>query len=208
MEAVSRLALTLLAATCALGLTACGGGGGGGSSAEATTTTTTRAARPTKTVGVDVYAGSVCSALSTWLNNLANASTVFANSTNAESDLRKVRADFVTFFGGAIQETDRMVAQVEAAGVPKLPKGPQVSDSLLRELAEFKPLLVEAQGRARRLPVEKPARFTKQAQTLGAGFRIETTKLETVFDVLAQRFREPQLARAAAADANCRDLQP
>jgi hypothetical protein len=26
--------------------------------------------------------------------------------------------------------------------------------------------------------------------------------------VLAQRYKEPQLARAAAADATCRDLQP
>ena len=119
-----------------------------------------------------------------------------------------MRAQFVTFFGGAINETDKMVAQVEAAGAPRLAKGPKVSASMLRELATFRPLLVEAQGRARRLPVAKPATFTKQAQTLGAGFRIETTKLETVFDVLAQRYKEPQLARAANADSSCRSLAP
>lgn len=192
----------LLAASCALGLSACGGGSS--STAAATTIQTTAP----KTVGVGVYTGSVCSALAMWLDNLANASAVFASSTNDEPDLRKVRAKFVTFFGGAIDETDRMVAQVEAAGVPRLAKGSQVSASMLREIGTFRPLLVEAQGRARRLPVAKPATFTKQAQTLGAGFRIETTKLETVFDVLAQRYKEPQLAKAADADSSCKSLAP
>src|SRR3954447_21629834 len=205
MTAMPRLAFSLLVACCALALTACGGGGGGSTSAASPTTT---AAVAPKTVGVGVYTGSVCSALGTWLDNLANASAVFANSTNTEPDLQKVRAQFVTFFGGAIDETDRMVSEVEAAGIPRLTKGAQVSASMLKELHSFRPLLVEAQGRARRLPVGKPASFTKQAQTLGAGFRIETTKLETVFDELARRFGEPRLALAAAADTNCRELSP
>src|SRR5262249_49990028 len=153
---------------CVLAVAACGGGGGGG-----VTTTTTTAAGPKK-VAVGIYAGSVCAALSSWLDNLANASAVFANTTSAEEDLSKVRAQFVTFFCGAIDEPDRMVAEVEAAGVPKLAKGPEVSAAMLKELGTFKPLLVEAQGRAKRLPVAKPSRFTKQAQSLGAGFRIET----------------------------------
>ena len=193
---------SLLAAGCVLALAACGGG-----SSNSVTTTTTTAAVPGK-VAVGIYAGSVCAALSSWLDNLANASNVFATSTSAENDLQKVRAQFVTFFGGAIDETDRMVAEVEAAGVPRLAKGRQVSAAMLRELGTFRPLLVEAQSRARQLPVARPARFTKQAQSLGAGFRIETTKLETVFDVLATRYHEPSLARAAGDDVNCRHLSP
>ena len=102
--------------------------------------------RPPKTVRVGVYTGLVCSALSRWDDNLANASAVFANATNNETDLRKVRAQFVTFFGGAIDETDRMVADVEAAGVPDLPKGLKVSAAMRDELGTFKPLLVEAQA--------------------------------------------------------------
>jgi hypothetical protein len=178
-------------------LAACGGGSGSGSDAP-----------EAKTVAVDAYASSVCSALSHWLDNLQNASAVFANATNSETDLTKVRSTFVTFFGGAIDETDRMVEEVRAAGRPDLAEGDLVRAAMLRELATFKPILVEAQGRARTLPVERPAKFTKLAQTLGAGFRIETTKVETLFDVLAQRFKTPELAQAAAADANCRTLSP
>jgi hypothetical protein len=62
-----------------------------------------------------------------------------------------------------------MVAEVQAAGSPDLSKGREVSAAMIRELGTFKPILVEAQGRARKLPVGKPVRFTKQAQTLGAG---------------------------------------
>jgi hypothetical protein len=195
---------SLLSAACVLALAACGGG----SSSTSSDAQKTTAATAPKQVAVGIYAGSVCAALTSWLDNLANASAVFANATSAEDDLAKVRAQFVTFFGGAIDETDRMVAEVEAVGVPKLAQGPQVSAAMLKELGTFKPLLVEAQGRARRLPVAKPARFTKQAQSLGAGFRIETTKLETVFNLLATRYHEPSLARAATDDANCRHLQP
>ena len=190
-----RRLLPLLAATLVLALSACGGGGSGDEP-------------ETKTVGVDAYASSVCSALTHWLDNLQNASTAFANSTNNETDLGKVRSTFVTFFGGAIDETDRMVHEVQATGRPDLDNGDLVSAAMLRELATFKPILVEAQGRARELPVDKPAKFTKLAQTLGAGFRIETTKVETLFDTLAQRFKVPQLAQAANADTNCRALSP
>jgi hypothetical protein len=196
---VPRLLAALLVATCVVALSACGGGGGSaGGSAEP----------ETKTVGVDAYTSSVCSALSNWLDNLANASAVFANTTNNETDLTKVRSTFVTFFGGAIDETDRMVEEVQAAGRPDLDNGDLVRAALLRELATFRPILVDAKGRAEKLPVDKPARFTKLAQTLGAGFRIETTKVETLFDLLGRRFKAPQLSQAAAADANCRALSP
>jgi len=203
MGRVPRLLVPVLAATFALAAAACGGG----SDRSSATTSVVSHSAPRK-VDVSIYTGSVCSALATWLDNLANASAVFANTTNTEPDLEKVRAQFVTFFGGAIDETDRMVTEVEDAGVPALPNGTKVSAAMLRELGEFKPLLVDAQGRARRLPVDKPGKFTKQAQMLGAGFRIETTKLETVFDLLGKRFKAPQLTRAAHADANCRQLQP
>jgi len=198
---VARLLLSLLAAGGVVALSGCGGGSG-------TSAANTEAQIVPRTVEVGVYTGTVCSALSEWLNNLANASAVFANSTNDEADLRKVRAQFVTFFAGAIDETDRMVAEVEEAGVPDLANGTEVSAGMLRELGTFRPLLVDAQGRARRLPVDKPARFTKLAQTLGAGFRIETTKLETVFDLLGERYKAPALAKAAKADASCRQLSP
>jgi len=192
---VFRPLALLLAATLVVALSACGGGGSSaGDAPEA------------KTVGVDAYATSVCSALTHWLDDLQNASTVFANSTNDETDLAKVRSTFVTFFGGAIDETDRMVEDIQTTGQPDLENGDLVSAAMLRELATFKPILVEAQGRAKQLPIDKPAKFTKLAQTLGAGFRIETTKVETLFDVLAQRFKVPELAQAAAADANCRAL--
>jgi hypothetical protein len=194
---VPRFIATVLAATCVLALAACGGGGSGSSDEP-----------ETKTVAVDAYASSVCSALSHWLDNLANASAVFANTTNNEDDLTEVRSTFVTFFDGAIDETDRMVEEVQAAGAPDVDNGELVQAAMLRELATFRPILVEAQGRARKLPVDRPAAFTKLAQTLGAGFRIETTKVETLFDVLARRFKVPELAQAAAADTNCRSLSP
>ena len=116
----------------------------------------------------------------------------------------KVRAQFVTFFGGAIDETDRMVAQVQAAGVPTSRRARRCRRRCCASSAPSGRCSSRRRDGRAACRSRSRRRFTKQAQTLGAGFRIETTKLETVFDVLAQRYKEPRLAQAADADSSCR----
>ena len=62
-------------------------------------------------IGADLYTNSVCTALSIWKQHLESASAVLAQRTSTAKSLRNVRTQFVTFFGGAIDETDDMLGQ-------------------------------------------------------------------------------------------------
>jgi hypothetical protein len=154
-------------------------------------------------VAPDAYVSSVCSAIGSWQDSLIAGSTVLQERINTEDDLSVVREQFVTFYGGAIEETDKMLAAVEAAGVPDVTNGEVASATMLEELRSFRPLLTDALAKARELPLADEFEFTTQAQTLGAGYRIEVSKLATLFDVVAEQHDAPELTEAASADPTC-----
>ena len=190
MNRMRRLTVSLLAAGCLLLGTACGGSSDAGS----------------KPVDAALYAGAVCTALSVWDQQLESASAVLAQRTNTENDLTKVRTEFVSFFGGAIDETDAMLVSVEAAGIPDVNNGDKVAAGVLKSLRVFRPILVEAQAKARKLPVGDEQLFTTQAQTLGTRFGFERSGLAALFETVGADYGAPELTRAANADATCRAL--
>src|SRR4051794_26724693 len=189
-----RLTLSLSAGVCLLAIAGCGGGG------------TSTASAP-KAVGADVYSRSVCASLAAWKQHLQSASAVLMQRTNDPAmSLPKVRAQFVTFYGGAIAETDTMLVAVRQVGVPDVNEGSKVAAGLNTSLRRFRTLLVDATARARRLPVGDEARFTKEAQGLGTGFEMELAGLPRLWDFLAERYKAPELAAAANAQPACRTL--
>jgi hypothetical protein len=154
-------------------------------------------------VDVEAYASSVCSAIAEWQDRLEEGSAVLASRTESEESLTEVRSQFVTFFSGARDETAALLAKVEEAGVPELGDGERVSGAVLAALRRFEPILLEAQRRARALPVGNERLFTMRAQTLGADFRAEALTLPTLFETVGSRFDAPELTEAARADASC-----
>jgi len=193
---VRRHTLTLLVVAGVLALPACGGG-----SAETVTS------GEAKGVDADQYTGSVCGELSAWKQQLASASASLMQQTNdPKMSLAEVRTRFVTFYGGALAETNTMLAEVRAIGVPDVNRGQQVATSLQQSLRRFRTLLLDATARARRLPVDNEVNFTKQAQQLGTGFEMESTGLPRLWDYLAEHFEAPELLTAASAHASCTTL--
>ncbi len=182
-----RLTVSLLAATCLLAVAACGGGG-------------------TNAVDAALYTGAVCRTLNTWQQHLESASAVLAQTTNTATSLKDVRTQFVTFFGGAIDETDSMLVEVEEVGVPDVNDGEKVAASLLASLRRFRPILIEARAKARRLPLGDESVFAPRAQQLGNPFGLERAKLATLWETLGKRYDAPELTHAADADAACQDL--
>jgi hypothetical protein len=179
---------------CVLALTACGGGGGdgggGGSSA----------------VTAEEYASSVCASVDLWRERLEEGSTILMQRMNVAKSLRKVRTDFVRFFGGAIEQTDAMLAEVRAVGAPDLEQGSSLAGELVKRLQRFRPLLVAARSDAQRLPLADEEKFTIGAQTLAIPFGREIARLPGVLAELAGRYDAPELTEAAAAVPACASL--
>jgi hypothetical protein len=187
MPAMRRLTVSLLAAACVLGATACGSGG-------------------TEAVDPGTYTRSVCQALSVWQQRLTEGSTILVQRTNAATNLKDVRRDFVSFFGGAIAETNTMLDAVGAAGVPDVNDGEAVAAALLRALRRFRSIFVDAAADARRLPVGSEQALAKKTQTLGIGYREEAVKLPTLLETIAKAHEAPELVRLATTNAACNSL--
>jgi len=186
-----RLGVASIATAASLALLAgCGGGGGGGSG----------------TVSVDTYANDVCTALTTWQRSITDASTNLAQKTSQENSLPKVKTLFVTFFDGAIGQTDTMLAAVKDAGVPDLDNGDEVVKAMDGEIGVFRPILVEARTKARNLNTTDESLFAPQAQALGTRFLTELNRLPTLFDAIDEKVGAPDLVEAATADSTCREL--
>jgi hypothetical protein len=175
-------------------LAACGGGNGAGE------------AGGSEPIAAGVYAGSVCGALRTWQQHLQSASAILIQRTNAAKTLAEVKTQFVSFFDGAAGETDTMLDEVQAAGVPDVNDGEGVAASMLRELRRFRQIVLTAKTKAEHLPLGNEQLFTKQTQTMGTAFQFEITKLPTLFDELGKQHNAPELASAAKADPACRSL--
>jgi len=186
-----RLAVASIAAAASLALVAgCGGGGGGGDGK----------------VSVETYANGVCTALTTWKRSITDASTSLAEKTSQESSLPKVKTLFVSFFDGAIEQTDTMLTAVDDAGVPDLDNGDEVVKAMSGEVGVFRPILVEARTKAGNLNTTDESLFAPQAQALGARFLTELNRLPTLFEAIDQKVGAPDLVEAALADSTCREL--
>jgi hypothetical protein len=157
-------------------------------------------------VAPDRYASSVCASIATWQTALTSASTVLAQRTSRTRDLKTVRRQFISFFDGALTQTDRMVAAVAEVGVPDVEQGDTVAAALLRDLRRFRPILVEARDKARKLPLDDATSFATRAQSLGTRFQIEANGLATEFQALDEKYSTPELRQAADDDATCRNL--
>jgi hypothetical protein len=187
---MARAAATLAAAACLALLAGCGGGGDSGGGGE---------------VKVESYANSVCTALTMWKRSLLDASTALVQKTQTGS-LKRARTLFVSYFDGAIGETDTMLASVRDAGVPDLENGDAVVAEMSKELGVFRPILVEARTKARNLPVNDVTLFAPQAQALGTRFQIELNGIATLFEAVDEKVGAPDLVEAALADSTCREL--
>jgi hypothetical protein len=181
---VRRLVATLLAAGCVLVSAACGGGG-------------------TKTVDVDDYVSSVCSALRLWQQHIREGSNVLVTRIDNENDLSKVREQLVIFYSDAVEETDAMIEKVEKAGAPDVGQGKDLADELVSTLRRLPPLIQEAREKAGELPVDNERRFATKAQSLGAEYRTETMQLSTLFEELAKEHAAPEFMRATTSNAAC-----
>jgi hypothetical protein len=157
----SKLAAVGTSLLLTLSLAACGGGddeGGGdagGSEDEAST----------ETVSAGDWASGVCTAVGDWVTTIQEQSTAITTDFTSGSP-EEGKEVFGSFISDAVAETETMIEEVEAAGVPDVEGGEEYAEELTAAFEEARDVLAGVQAQIDELPTD-PQGFQEAAAGIG-----------------------------------------
>jgi hypothetical protein len=173
--------LAVAAVTGAL-LSGCGGGGGSSQASPS------------------AYVKSVCSSVGGWLASV-KARGAQLNTIKTASPAQG-RQELQGFFAGVIADTDKALAAIKAAGVPKVSNGQQVASAFQNVFTQFKTVMTQSEAQVNQLPTNSPTAFKAAADRIAATIRQSLSGLASGLSAL----RTPELQKAAAQTPACQSL--
>jgi hypothetical protein len=182
-----RSLLAVLVTVLALAASGCGGDGGGNEVEGAST---------------DQWSGDICTAVSEWARDLQTRAGQPPKNTRTVAD---VRAQLVDFISDVVTRTDKMLADVRAAGQPSVDDGDKIARDLLARLQSLRTTLVQARRTVQGLP-DDPSKFGPAAQDLGASIQKAGADIGDQIDQLDEKYNADELSKSFNDNPRCSDL--
>lgn len=162
-------------------LAACGSSTSSGTSTTSSASSTTTA----KTVSASQYADSVCGSVSTWINDIKASSNSLQTRVKGASSLTEARAYLVDFLQSSVRATDKLIAEVDAAGQPNVSDAAQVTSTLDSALATVRSAFVDARNKAATLPVNNSTAFSQGATSLSTSISTQAQNASNALNHLS-----------------------
>ncbi len=185
----SKLGAWAIVAAFVLG--ACGGDGGGDEPPAGED--------PAETVTAQEYATDICGALDAWVTasqDRASSLTGVLNPTDTPENRRDVLAGYID---GVIDDTEALLDDVQAAGVPDVDGGEQIAGQIADAFDSVRTELEQTRDDVDALPTDDPAAFTAAATQLGTSIQTSLTAVGTSVSGIS----EPELNQAFATEPAC-----
>ncbi len=182
-----RFALAALMTALAFAASGCGGDGGGNQ---------VEGASPYQ------WSGDICAAVADWASDLQ---TRAAQPPQGTPTVASIRAQLVDFIGDVVSRTEKMLADVRAAGRPSVEDGDKIARDLLARLQSLRRTLVRARQTVQRLP-DDPSKFGPAAQDLGASIQKAGGDIGDQIDQLDEKYDAEELSKAFNDNPRCSDL--
>jgi len=200
------LLLALVLAACSSGDDNGSGGGTGASTGGSTGTTATTGATATTgtsgSVSPSDYAKSVCTSMQTYVTDVTNLSNNFASSLDPSADLAGQRDAVVGFLDDVLTSTDKLIGDLEAAGVPDVDNGQQIVDAIKQSFEKAKGVIEDAKQQVQNLSLDDPSTFATQLSSIGTKIQGSMTDIGTSLQSLSS----PELEQAVAQEPSCASL--
>ena len=107
-------------------------------------------------VAVDDYANDLCTALTGWTETLRDRQAELQEGGEPGTTPQEDRAALQSFVDGAVEASDTLVDEVEAAGVPDIDNGDEVADAFREAVVETRSELEAAQDDVGEIPTDTP----------------------------------------------------
>ena len=147
------------------------------------------------------YVTDICDATTTWLDDV-QALNEELQAQMEPTSLDVVKDTMLTFFDDAISATDRLLSDVEAAGVPDVPDGEQTARRVSTALGDIRDALTDARGRVEAQPIDPPEEFAAELQATAEQLQVS---IEDAAGTL-ESCEVPELEEAADDVAACDEL--
>ena len=130
-------------------------------------------------VPVDEYANDVCTALTTWTQSLHDQQTELQETAEPGRSPQEDRDALQGFVDGAVEASEALVDDVEAAGEPEIEDGGEVADAFRDAVEETRGELEDAQADVSEIPVDTPGAYRAAVEEFVTDVR---TALEGIDD--------------------------
>ena len=181
-RARAKVASVVVAAGLFLG--ACGDGDGGGDAAQA-------------------YASSVCTAFSTWVQDITARNQTLTQSLNPQSTPAEGKEQLQIFLGSVIEDTEKLITSIDAAGVPDVEGGQQAATQIKGAAETARTSFQNARSEVEQLPTD-PAGFQAGAQQIGSEIG---SSLSGLGQELRNRAQSEEIRQAFEESPTCSRLR-
>jgi hypothetical protein len=150
------------------------------------------------------WSSKVCTSLSDWSEELARLSADLEPPDDPTP--KQVKAALIEFLGEAVDATDALLDDIEAAGTPDVDQGKGVARVFLRGIGRARELFADAEEDARNLPTGSRAKLQARAQAIERALDEGGSEVQGVFNAAETRYDIPALNRAFNNTAACQGL--
>jgi hypothetical protein len=190
---IALLAIVALAGACSSDSGSSVASGDGETSSETT---------PPEPVGgssAEEYATGTCTAINDWITSIQDRATGLSDVPPDATAGQDVMLDFLD---GVISDTDALIGEVEALGVPDVPEGEAASEALLGVLGQVRDLYQGIRDSVADLDTSDPTAFASALGELSTGLDSGSTDIGSALE----EFQDGELAGAFQADPACAQL--
>ena len=158
---------------------------------------------PEDAVAAEAWADQVCTAVAAWQTDVEASRGDLQAALTSISSAEDARGELTTFLADAVEQTDELLADVDAAGTPSIEAGDEVRDALESSLTQVRETFEQAHAEAEALPTDDPGAFVTGAQELATAIGLGVSSaVQALQDVSA----EPGLAAAISESSACAEL--
>jgi hypothetical protein len=193
----------------ALVLAACGGGDdnesgdtGSTGSTGSTTATTGDTGSTGGTVSPEDYVNTVCTSMSTWVNDVQTMSNDFTTNLDPSADIQAQKDAIVQLFDDMLAATDTLISSLQGAGIPDVDDGDQIQAALSDSFEQARTALDDAKTQVENLGVDDPAAFATELGNIGTAIQSSMSGITGSLSGL----QAPELEQAAANEPACQAI--
>jgi len=150
-------------------------------------------------VAVDDYANDLCTALTGWTQALRDRQAELQEGVEPGRSPEEDRDALQQFVEGAVEESDALVDDVEAAGEPDIEDGGEVADAFRTAVQDTRDELEEARDDVAQIPTDPPGAYRTAVEEF-------TTEVRNTLEGIDERFQDvdaPELDMALDEASAC-----
>jgi len=153
------------------------------------------------------WVSTFCSSLVTWEQTVKSSSiklssTISTLKKGGKVNIPVAKGKLVSFLGGLVKSTDKLIGQVKAVGAPSVKNGSKIQKGVLDAFGQIDTAFKHAKKAAQKLSTDNAQKFSKGALAVAATITASGNQVAAAFTELS-RYSTKSLDDAARKDPAC-----